>query len=280
VGVLALHPVGDEGKASFCDSAFANTAIKERECDPKILVDKTSDEAYVQKGNKGGLIKLVRKIACALFVCVGTAFGQIDPNILLQSKPVQIESSLDAQTKAQNLRNLQNQAEIQRRQIANQAELQAQQLQRQARQQHSDPVNEEPNHREQIAVRTDSSQVKSDSEIATWKTGGDWNGRFWKFLDHNDKGVFLIGYSSGQDALAIVMGQGDFERYKRASSVYWARTLTPAEISLALDQFYLQPENAPIEIKNAIHCISERAEGADEQVLQKEICDLRSQASK
>ena len=95
-----------------------------------------------------------------------------------------------------------------------------------------------------------------------------------------EKIIFLTGYSTGYDTLAIVMGGGDFERYKQVSKMYWARNLTIGEISSALDQFYALPENGPIGISSAIHIISERAEGADEQVLQKEIRDLRSRASK
>ena len=61
--------------------------------------------------------------------CSGlTVKNMVDPNILLQSRPVQVETPLDAQTQAQQVRNLQNVGQLQQGQIAMQpGQLQLQQ---------------------------------------------------------------------------------------------------------------------------------------------------------
>jgi hypothetical protein len=131
-----------------------------------------------------------------------------------------------------------------------------------------------------LNAQTAAPQSATSEVLSTRKTGGAWNGRFWKQLSAEEKRVFLFGYSDGVEQVTIAAGAGSFERYKQINKMFWASALTIDEVRSALNVFYETPENSPISISNAIYLISKRSEGASEAELQKEIADLRARATK
>ena len=126
-----------------------------------------------------------------------------------------------------------------------------------------------------------ASQLSDSTGVtSSWKTGGAWNGRFWRQLNADEKRVFLFGYTDGVEQVTIAASGGSFERYKQVNKLFWARALTIDEVRSALNGFYDTPENSPISISSAIGVISKRSEGASETELQKDIADLRARSTK
>jgi len=127
------------------------------------------------------------------------------------------------------------------------------------------------------------SAASSADRIATYKTGGQYNGRFWKSLESNEKIVFVFGYKSAVREATIAFAAGDRDRYNKlveVAKIFWPGGLTGAEISSALDHFYETPENGPIIISDALEVVARRLTGEDEGTLQKLISDLRASAGK
>ena len=120
---------------------------------------------------------------------------------------------------------------------------------------------------------------QSDSLIATWKTSGQWNGRFWRTLSETDKNIFLFGYSNAVDMVTIATSE-EFSIQQEKSNLFWPRGLTVAEVRTSLDKIYETPENGPIGICTALYLISKRVMGIDETTIQKMIVDARARATK
>lgn len=120
----------------------------------------------------------------------------------------------------------------------------------------------------------------ADTESATWKTAGQWNGRFWRTLDSDRKIIFLLAYSNAVDQVTILMTEGNFDRFLTASKKFWPKGLTIKEIQNSLDRFYDTPENGPIGIPNVLmFVIAERLSGTDEATIQKKVIDLRQRSA-
>jgi ABC-type tungstate transport system substrate-binding protein len=89
-----------------------------------------------------------------------------------------------------------------------------------------------------LAIGAFAQTAQSTVEIAaTMKTGGNWNGRFWKELGANDKTVFVLAYGSAVTNVSIAMSGGNMDRYKKISSVFWPNALTGTEVVSALNNF-------------------------------------------
>src|ERR1700685_4523222 len=86
---------------------------------------------------------------------------------------------------------------------------------------------------------------------APMTTKGFYNGRFWKNLDSSSKLIFLAGYNNGA-TLAATLAAPDFAHFDKVTKEVLPSTLSGNEASAALDRFYSTPENAPIEIANAL----------------------------
>ncbi|MBZ5677116.1 MAG: hypothetical protein LAP61_22965 [Acidobacteriia bacterium] len=127
---------------------------------------------------------------------------------------------------------------------------------------------------------------KVDPVTSSWKTGGSWNGRFWRTLDANEKGIFLFAHSDAvryvtiASTIATDSTPDGYEHFKLLNKVLWPQSLTIGEVLAALDLFYVTPENRPISIPNAVCVIAERSSGADEATVQKNITDLRAEAGR
>jgi hypothetical protein len=129
-----------------------------------------------------------------------------------------------------------------------------------------------------LSAQNAAPQNPSAEVTSTWKTTGSWNGRFWKHLSPEERIMFLLGYESGVEEVAIPSA-GSFERFNELYKLFWAKALTFVEVRAALNAFYETPENGSISIHNAIHLISKRSEGATEADIQEEIADLRKRAN-
>ena len=105
----------------------------------------------------------------------------IDPDILLQSKPVSIETPNDAALGAQSLQNLANQGQIQRGTIAQQAA--------------SVAATEQENQQRQMAI--DNQQATNAAIAQNIKTGADGN----PYIDHS--GVVTTLTSAGKGVAAL-----------------------------------------------------------------------------
>src|ERR1019366_3925064 len=130
-----------------------------------------------------------------------------------------------------------------------------------------------------LAVGASGQTAAGSAErIAAQQTAGNWNGRFWRSLDHDGKIVFVLAYGSAVQEVTIAQSGGKLDRYKELIKPFWPTGLTGAEIVLALDRFYDTPENGPITISGAIEVIAQRAYGANDAAIEKTIDELRSKA--
>jgi hypothetical protein len=123
-----------------------------------------------------------------------------------------------------------------------------------------------------------TSAADRASTIASWKTKGNWNGRFWRSFDAEGQGAFLFGFGEAAD-LIVSITSGNYENYKRDLPLFWP-PLTHEEIRVSLDRFYDTPENRPITIINALSVVSKRATGSSEDDIQAYVAKLRAAASK
>ena len=119
--------------------------------------------------------------------------------------------------------------------------------------------------------------AQGDPMTTTWSTNGEWNGRFWKTLTRDERSIFLLGYCAAVERVTIVVSD-NFERHKEMSKDFWAVGLTIEEVRSAVDKFYESSENGPISIPSALYVVSKRADGADEESIQKIISGLRARA--
>jgi hypothetical protein len=122
------------------------------------------------------------------------------------------------------------------------------------------------------------SPTKNASTIATWKTNGKWNGRFWRSFDMEGKRAFLFGFGEATDLIVMLTSKG-FEDYKKSLLLFWP-PLTFDEILTSLDRFYDVPENRPITIIDGLNVVSQRATGSSEEDIQAYIAKRRAAASK
>lgn len=117
-----------------------------------------------------------------------------------------------------------------------------------------------------------------DESTDVFHTQGLVNGRLWNTLSNREKLSFLFGYSDGLGLVSTV-GIQDKDLAKRATKVFWPN-LTFNEISSSLDKLYSTPENGPIAIANALIVVSKRASGSSEEVISKDVSQLRADASR
>ncbi len=92
------------------------------------------------------------------------------------------------------------------------------------------------------------------------------------------KELFVLGYAPGShDAAGLI-----FERAGRDGTPLlkelFPSGMSPAEVAVAMDRFYL--ENIRAVINAAIKIIAQRAAGADEAEVEKVIANARSEAAR
>jgi hypothetical protein len=188
--------------------------------------------------------------------------SDLDPSIPLSVKPPQIDNSIDIAIQAEKLRQLRLQNQITQEQLD-------------ATQKQDEPA--VPTIPPPPFVRPAPPTV--DSTLESWKTKGDWNGRFWRSFDEEGKGAFLFGYTQAANHV-LEMSAGSFEKYQDSLPLFLPPGLTVQEILTSLDTFYETPENRQIAIIGAISVVSQRARGLSEETVQKYINKLRAAASR
>jgi hypothetical protein len=94
-----------------------------------------------------------------------------------------------------------------------------------------------------------------------------FNGRFWKTLNFEEKGVFVFAYSNAVDEVTIIATKGSPS--SKLASLFSPRGLTGREIVGALDKFYDAPENATVAIAAALMSIAERTAQLDKATVEK-----------
>jgi hypothetical protein len=117
-------------------------------------------------------------------------------------------------------------------------------------------------------------------------TNGGLNGRAWKNLSQSERVIFVAGFVTGTDH-AVSLARGMEIAEKRKDELYsrfiWdsvVRSMSNAERSDALDRFYDAPENAPIEISNALDVVAAKASGESETKIKRMVSELLRKISK
>jgi len=129
---------------------------------------------------------------------------------------------------------------------------------------------------------TGQSVPNGNADItATWRTGSDWNGRFWKSLaSDGEKNAFVMGYTNAVHDTLFGIAASLKADYSPVLKLLIPASLTVAETVTALNRFYDVPENGPIAVAGAMKVIAQRVSGADDATIQKATADLRSASTK
>jgi len=128
-----------------------------------------------------------------------------------------------------------------------------------------------------LAICIGFGQAQIDPEVASWKTGDRFNGRFWRTLDERGKTTYLAGYL---EALQMAAGNAAKESPVQLIAVTYWPSLNVGEVQTSLDRIYDTPENRRIPIGDIVSFpIVMRSYGADEEQVQKKIAELRAKAA-
>jgi len=124
-----------------------------------------------------------------------------------------------------------------------------------------------------------SAQAPTASEF----TDSMPNGRFWLRRTHDEKLVWLFGYSDGiKTATTFVSGAEPDNKLLQKFILDLQPTdkLRPEEIVLGMDHFYQDiPENAPVPMVGALQYEGTKAKGAKQSELDDAASGMRKAAS-
>jgi len=124
-----------------------------------------------------------------------------------------------------------------------------------------------------------SAQHKVNPALTAWKTGRNWNGRFWKALEKEEKRGFLLGYAEAAEFMTLLTASNHHE-YTAKRNAFWPQSLSFDEVVASLDHLYEDPANASVEIVFALMIVAQRANGVPEEAAQKMMLDLRLEVLK
>ena len=99
-------------------------------------------------------------------------------------------------------------------------------------------------------------------------TGGAVNGRFWMSLPSDMKATLLLGFREG------IVASRNFEAVK----AYISDAATIGEVKKSIDQFYDDPANLAIAVKDASRVFVMKLSGAAPERLAAEVATLRRAA--